>query len=101
MLRSPVDPRRSGGSGGAATKKGGSGPSNNPAAAAIDMRTVQNEFVAEIDGAMSLADADALARSHGLERIASQKFPLVDGTVGLFRIIDRRAGGRGAPGVGR
>jgi subtilisin family serine protease len=51
---------------------------------------VQNEFVAEIDGAMSLADADALARSHGMERIASQKFPLVDGTVGLFRIIDRR-----------
>ena len=31
-----------------------------------------------------------LARSHGLERIASQNFPLVGGTVGLFRIIDRR-----------
>ncbi|SDP19449.1 S8 family serine peptidase [Afipia sp. GAS231] len=72
------------------TKKGGGGPGNNPAAAAIDLRTVRNEFVAEIDGAMSLADADALARSHGLERIASQNFPLVGGTVGLFRIIDRR-----------
>jgi len=79
-----------GGNGGVATKKGGSGPGNSSAAAAIDLRAVQNEFVAEIDGAMSLADADALARSHGLERIASQKFPLVDGTVGLFRIIDRR-----------
>jgi hypothetical protein len=86
----PLNLVGSGGSGSAATKKGGSGPSNNSAAAAIDLRTVLNEFVAEIDGAMSLADADALARSHGLERIASQKFPLVDGTVGLFRIIDRR-----------
>lgn len=80
----------SGGSSGATTKKGGGGPAGNSAATAVDLRTVRNEFVAEIDGAMSLADADALARSHGLERIASQKFPLVDGAVGLFRIIDRR-----------
>ena len=78
----------SGGSG-VGTKKGG-GAGSNPTAAAIDLRTVPNEFVAEIDSAMSLADADAWARSHGLERIASQKFTLVDGTVGLFRIIDRR-----------
>jgi hypothetical protein len=78
------------GNGGVAAKKGGSGPASNSAAAAINLRTVQNEFVAEIDGAMSFADADALARSHGLERIASQNFPLVGGTVGLFRIIDRR-----------
>lgn len=80
----------SGGNGGGATQKGGVGPSNNSAAAAIDLRTVRNEFVAEIDGAMSLEDADAMARSHGLERIASQNFPLLGGTVGLFRIIDRR-----------
>jgi hypothetical protein len=86
----PLNLVGNGGNGGVATKKGGGGPSNNSAAAAIDLRTVRNEFVAEIDGAMSLADADALARSHGLERIASQNFPLVGGTVGLFRIIDRR-----------
>jgi subtilisin family serine protease len=86
----PLNLVGSGGNGGA-TKKGGSGPASNSATAAINLRTVQNEFVAEIDGAMSLADADALARSHGLERIASQNFPLVGGTVGLFRIIDRRA----------
>ena len=49
-----------------------------------------NEFVAEIDGAMSLADADALARRHGLERVASQNFPLIDATIGLFRITDGR-----------
>jgi hypothetical protein len=48
------------------SKKGGSGAGNGSAAAAIDLHTVQNEFVAEIDGAMSLSDADALARSHGL-----------------------------------
>ena len=35
-------------------------------------------------------EADALARRHGLERIASQNFPLLGGTIGLFRIIDRR-----------
>jgi len=46
--------------------------------------------VAEIDGTLSTAQADELARRHGLERIASQSFPLVNGTIGLFRIIDRR-----------
>ncbi|MEP6838758.1 MAG: S8 family serine peptidase [Bradyrhizobium sp.] len=78
-----------GGSSTVATKKGG-GSRNNSSQAANNVRTVQNEFVAEIDGAMSPANADALARSHGLERIASQNFPLIGGTIGLFRIIDRR-----------
>ena len=79
-----------GGGKGAAAKKGGSGPGINYSQAAINLRTVQNEFVAEIDGALSTAEADELARRHGLERIASQKFPLVGGTIGLFRVIDRR-----------
>lgn len=86
----PLNLVGNGGNGGGAASKGGGGPASNSAAAAINLRTVRNEFVAEIDSAMSLADADALARSHGLERIASQNFPLVGGTVGLFRIIDRR-----------
>lgn len=86
----PLNLAGSGGKGSSASKKGGNSPSGNSATAAIDLRTVRNEFVAEIDGAMSPADADALARSHGLERISSQNFPLVGGTVGLFRIIDRR-----------
>ena len=76
------------GSGGTAKQGGGAG--SDSTAAAINLRAVQNEFVAEIDGAMSPADADALARGHGLERIASQNFPLIGGTVGLFKIIDRR-----------
>lgn len=86
----PLNLVGSDGNGGVAIRKSGGGPASNSAAAAINLRTVQNEFVAEIDSAMSLPDADALARSHGLERIASQNFPLVGGTVGLFRIIDRR-----------
>ena len=49
-----------------------------------------NEFVAEIDGALSDAQADELARRHGLARVASQNFPLIGGTIGLFRIADRR-----------
>jgi subtilisin family serine protease len=78
------------GGGGGVPKKGGSGAGNNSTAAAVNLRTVQNEFVAEIDGAMSPADADALARSHGLERISSQNFPLIGGMVGLFTIVARR-----------
>ena len=79
-----------GGSSGVAAKKGGGGARNGNSQAATNLRAVQNELVAEIDSALSDSEADALARRHGLERIASQKFPLVRGTVGLFRIIDRR-----------
>jgi subtilisin family serine protease len=68
----------------------GNGGSRNNAQAAVDIRAVRNELVAEIDGALSTAEADQLARRHGLERISSQNFPLLGGTIGLFRIIDRR-----------
>src|SRR5207237_1419578 len=74
----------------APAKKGNGGPRNNTAQAAVNLLTVTNEFVAELDNAWSDAQADAWARSHGLERIGSQKFQLVDSTIGLFRIIDRR-----------
>jgi hypothetical protein len=46
--------------------------------------------VAEIDGSLSDAQADELARRHRLERIGSQNFPLIGATIGLFRIVDRR-----------
>ncbi|WP_028348947.1 S8 family serine peptidase [Bradyrhizobium murdochi] len=79
-----------GGNGASAKKgKGGSGNNNN-AQAAVNLRAVKNELVAEIDGALSTAEADELARRHGLERIASQNFPLLGGTIGLFRIVDNR-----------
>jgi subtilisin family serine protease len=82
-----------GGKGGSArnvTRKGKGGSDKGHAQAAVNLRTVPNELVAEIDGALSTAEADELARRHGLERIASQNFPLLGGTIGLFRIVDRR-----------
>jgi subtilisin family serine protease len=83
-------PVMSAGGNGSSAKKGNGGSRNNNAQAAVNMRAVQNELVAEIDGALSTAEADELARRHGLERITSQSFPLLGGTIGLFRIIDRR-----------
>jgi subtilisin family serine protease len=53
--------------------------------------TNAKEIVAEIDGALSDAQADALARRHGLRRLQSQNFPLIGSTIGLFRITDRRS----------
>jgi subtilisin family serine protease len=80
-----------GGGNGASAKNGKGGARNNSLPqAAINLLTVQNELVAELDGALSPAQADELARRHGLERLASQEFPLIGGTIGLFRIIDRR-----------
>lgn len=73
----------------ASNKRGGSKPVT--AQAALNPRTVNNELVAEFDSALSDAQADQLARRHGLERIATQNFQLIGGTFGLFRIIDRRA----------
>jgi hypothetical protein len=71
-------------------RKGKGGPDKGISQAAVNLRTVPNELVAEIDGALSTAEADELARRHGLERITSQNFPLIGGTIGLFRIVDRR-----------
>jgi subtilisin family serine protease len=80
-----------GGNGNAGSaKKGKGGSRNNNAQAAVNLRAVQNELVAEIDGALTTAEADELARRHGLERIASQSFPLLGATIGLFRIVDGR-----------
>jgi subtilisin family serine protease len=59
-------------------------------AAAADLRTIAGQIVAEIDGALSSDQADALARRHGLVRLRSQNFPLIGATIGLFRIADRR-----------
>jgi len=79
-----------GGGGAASGKNRGNGPRRNVAQAALDPRSVVNEIVAEIDGSLSDAQADELARRHGLARLQSQNFPLIGATIGLFRI----AGGR-------
>lgn len=63
----------------------------NQVPAALDLTTIPNELLAEIDGALSDAQADEMARRHGLRRIQSQNFALIGATIGLFRIADRRS----------
>jgi hypothetical protein len=86
----PVTSADGGGSGGASGKSKNNGPRRNTALTALNLRRIANELVAEIDGSLSDAQADELARRHRLERIGSQNFPLIGGTIGLFRIVDRR-----------
>ncbi len=71
--------------------KKGTSQSRRETAQAVVSQRVANEFVAEIDGTLSDAAADALARRHGLTRIGSETFPLIGATIGLFRIADGRA----------
>jgi subtilisin family serine protease len=80
-----------GGNGSLAAKNRNNGPRRNAPQTVLNLRTVANEIVAEIDGSLSDAQADELARRHGLARLESQNFPLVGGTIGLFRVVDRRA----------
>jgi subtilisin family serine protease len=86
----PVTSSHGGGTGKSASngKKGGAG--RNASIAAFNPTAIPNEFVAEIDGSLSDAQADALARRHGLVRLQSLNFPLVGATIGLFRIADGR-----------
>jgi hypothetical protein len=78
------------GKGGSGKGKPGAGR-NNGGQAATNLSAVRNEFVAEIDGALTDAQADELARRHGLTRVSSQNFPLLGATIGLFRIVDNRS----------
>jgi Subtilase family len=88
----PVVSANGGGNGGPSGKKANTGgPARNVTQAAVNSGSVANELVAEIDGSLSDAQADELARRHGLARIVSQNFPLVAGTIGLFRVADRRS----------
>lgn len=79
-----------GGGKGRVVAKGRAGSRGNGLQAALNIRTIAGEIVAEIDGALSDAQTDELARRHGLVRLQSQNFPLVGATIGLFRITDRR-----------
>jgi subtilisin family serine protease len=80
-----------GGGSAASGKARNNGPRRNVAQIAPNQRTIANEIVAEIDGSLSDAQADALARRHRLARLESQNFPLVGATIGLFRVADRRS----------
>ena len=87
---SSADGAGAGGTGGSAAKNKNSGPRRNIAQTALNLRTVAGQMVAEIDGSLSDVQADELARRHRLARLRSQNFPLIGGTIGLFRITDRR-----------
>jgi Subtilase family len=78
------------GNGSAVSRVRNNGPRRDTTPAVADVNTIVNEIVAEIDGAMSDAQADELARRHGLRRVESQNFPLIRATIGRFRITDRR-----------
>ncbi|MGO8913525.1 MAG: S8 family serine peptidase [Bradyrhizobium sp.] len=79
-----------GGNGRLSGKSRGNDPGGTAALAALNLPPIPNEIVTEIDGALSDAQADTLARRHGLRRVESQNFPFIGATIGLFRITDRR-----------
>jgi hypothetical protein len=66
-------------------------PRRTGAKAGADPRTVAGQIVAELDGALSDAQVDELARRYRLTRLGMQNFPLVGATIGLFRIADGRS----------
>ena len=68
------------------SRKNGKKAGNSSSDASLASRAIANEIVAEIDGTLSEAQVDALARRHGLRRIESQSFELIGATIGLFRI---------------
>ncbi|WP_439393484.1 S8 family serine peptidase [Bradyrhizobium sp. PMVTL-01] len=85
-----AQPNAGGEGGGKSGKKtAGKGRGNNTRVV-VNQRIFPGEFVAEIDGGLSVTAADALARRHGLARLASENFPLIGATFGLFRITDGR-----------
>ncbi len=85
---SSVDPGGSGGSSGPPPRSQNAGaPRRNTAQAAVNLRYVSDQIIAEVD----TSQADDLARRHRLTRIDSQDFPLVGSAMSLFRITDRRS----------
>jgi subtilisin family serine protease len=76
---------------GSSGKNKNSGLRRNTALPAPVLGAIAGELVAEIDGTLTDAQADQLARRHGLTRIESQNFPLIGGTIGLFRVTNHRA----------
>jgi Subtilase family len=62
-------------------------PRRNAAQAAVNLRYLSDQIIAEVD----TAQADDLARRHRLTRIGSQELPLIGSAISLFRITDRRS----------
>ncbi len=76
-----------GGNGKSAKGKGkGKGPNSN-APTTISL-AFPNQLVAELDAALSEEQIRDIARRGGMELVEYQKFPLIEATIGLFRITD-------------
>lgn len=81
-----------GGAGGPPRRSQNAGAARrNAGVSAVNSRSVPGQIVAELDGALSDAQIDALARRYRLTRLGAQNFPLIGATVGLFRIADGRS----------
>ena len=87
----PVLSSDGGGSGGPPGRKANGPRRDASQAAAAGALTVVDEIVAEIDGSLTQAQTDELARRHGVARLQSQDFPLIGASIGLFRVADRRS----------
>ncbi len=88
-LGEPVATADGGGGSSAAAKRKNGRPRRELAATPLS-RTIAGEILAEIDSALTDAQADELARRHGLRRIEAQNLPLIGVTIALFRATDRR-----------
>jgi Subtilase family len=88
---SSADSGGSGGSSGKGSKGKNAGPRRNFVQSVLNAPAIARQLVAEIDGALTDAQADELARRHGLARIESRNFPLLGATIGQFRITDGRS----------
>jgi subtilisin family serine protease len=62
-------------------------PRRNAAQAAVSLRYISDQIIAEVD----TAQADDLARRHRLTRLDSQELPFIGSAISLFRIADRRS----------
>jgi subtilisin family serine protease len=85
----PISSVDLGGSGGFSTPRSQNpgAPRRNAAQAAVNLRYLSDQVIAEVD----TAQADDLARRHRLTRIGSQELPLIGSAISLFRIADRRS----------
>ncbi len=85
---SSVDLGGSGGSSGPPARSQNAGaPRRTAALAALKLRYISDQIIAEVD----TAQADDLARRHGLTRVGSQELPFIGSAISLFRIADRRS----------
>ncbi|HEV7407590.1 MAG TPA: S8 family serine peptidase [Bradyrhizobium sp.] len=85
---SSVDLGGGGGSSGPPARSQNAGaPRRNAAQAAVNLRYLSDQIIAEVD----TAQADDLARRHRLTRIGSQELPFIGSAISLFRIADRRS----------